>query len=147
MLVPGLRPAGEPPPRVIVPDLPEKLAWKMVDGVKEFHLYCRHTRREFLPDLYIDVWGFNDSMPGPTIEVDQGDRVRIWVHNELPESTGIHWHGLEVPIAMDGVPGLTQPPLRPARRRRSSSPSIKRAPSSTTRTTECRTGWGWSGSL
>ncbi len=113
MLVPGLRPAGEPPPRVIVPDLPEKLAWKMVDGAKEFHLYCRHTRREFLPDLYIDVWGFNDSMPGPTIEVDQGDRVRIWVHNELPESTGIHWHGLEVPIAMDGVPGLTQPPLAP----------------------------------
>ena len=113
MLVPGLRGAGLPPPRVIVPDLPEKLAWKMVDGVKEFHLYCRHTRREFLPDLYIDVWGFNDSMPGPTIEVDQGDRVRIWVHNELPESTGIHWHGLEVPVAMDGVPGLTQPPLRP----------------------------------
>src|SRR5262245_44744416 len=46
MLVPGLRPAGEPPPRVIAPDLPEKLAWTLVDGVKEFHLYCRNTRRE-----------------------------------------------------------------------------------------------------
>lgn len=111
MLVPGLRAAGLPPVPVIVPDLPEKLAWKMVNGAKEFHLSCRHTRREVLPDLHIDVWGFNDSMPGPTIEVNQGDRVRIWVHNDLPESTGIHWHGLEVPAALDGVPGLTQPPI------------------------------------
>jgi len=113
MLVPGLRAAGLPPVPVSVPDMPEKLAWKIVDGAKEFHLYCRHTRREFLPGLSIDVWGFNDSMPGPTIEVTEGDRVRIWVHNELPESTGIHWHGLEVPVALDGVPGLTQPPIPP----------------------------------
>ena len=70
-------------------------------------------KREFLPDLFIDVWGFNGGMPGPTIEAVQGDRVRIVVHNELPESTGIHWHGLEIPVAMDGVPGLTQPPLPP----------------------------------
>ncbi len=113
MLVPGLRAAGLPPVPVVVPDLPEKLAWKMVNGAKEFHLYCRHMRREVLPDLFIDVWGFDDSMPGPTIEVNQGDRVRIWVHNDLPESTGIHWHGLEVPVALDGVPGLTQPPIPP----------------------------------
>jgi hypothetical protein len=98
---------------VITPDLPEKLAWTLKDDVKEFHLHCRHTKREFLPGLYIDVWGFNGGMPGPTIEVNQGDRVRIIVHNDLPESTGIHWHGLEIPVAMDGVPGLTQPPLRP----------------------------------
>ncbi len=113
MLVPGLGTAGKAPVPVIVPDLSEKVPWKLVDGVKEFHLYCRHTRREVLPDLYIDVWGFNDLMPGPTIEVMQGDRVRIWVHNDLPESTGIHWHGLEIPVAMDGVPGLTQPPIPP----------------------------------
>jgi len=112
-LVPGIRAAGQPPVAVITPDLPEKLAWTMVNGVKEFHLHCRHTRREFLPDLFIDVWGFNGGMPGPTIEAVEGDRVRIVVHNELPESTGIHWHGLEIPVAMDGVPGLTQPPLGP----------------------------------
>jgi hypothetical protein len=112
-LVPGYRKTGEDPVPVITPDLPEKLAWTMVDGVKEFHLHCRHTKREFLPDLFIDVWGFNGGMPGPTIEANQGDRVRIVVHNELPESTGIHWHGLEIPVSMDGVPGLTQPPLRP----------------------------------
>lgn len=112
-LVSGYRKAGEPPVPVATPDLPEKLAWTMKGGAKEFHLYCRHTRREFLPDLYIDVWGFNGGMPGPTIEAIEGDRVRIVVHNDLPESTGIHWHGLEVPIAMDGVPGLTQPPVPP----------------------------------
>src|SRR5262245_35168270 len=61
MLVPGLRPQGMLPVLVTVPDLPEKLPWKLVDGAKEFHLYCRHTRREFLPDQYFDVWGFNGS--------------------------------------------------------------------------------------
>jgi hypothetical protein len=65
--------------------------------------------------MWFDVWGFNDSMPGPTIEAVEGDRVRIVVHNELPESTSIHWHGLEVPIAMDGVHGLTQEPIPPGK--------------------------------
>jgi FtsP/CotA-like multicopper oxidase with cupredoxin domain len=112
-LVPGLGKEGEPPVPVITPDLPERLPFTFKEGVKEFHLHCRHTKREFLPGLFIDVWGFNGGMPGPTIEAVQGDRVRIIVHNELPESTGIHWHGLEIPVAMDGVPGLTQPPLPP----------------------------------
>ncbi len=112
-LVPGLLKAGEPPVQVTVPDLPERLPWKMVDGAKEFHLHCQPVKREFLPGLYMNVWGFNGLMPGPTIEVVQGDRVRIVVHNELPESTGIHWHGLELPVRFDGVPGLTQDPIRP----------------------------------
>ena len=64
----------------------------------------------------MDVWGFNGSMPGPMIEVDQGDRVRIWVQNQLPEPTWIHWHGLEMPVSQDGVPGLAQDSSRPARR-------------------------------
>ena len=112
-LVPGLRKAGESPVPVIVPDNPERVPFTVIDGVKEFHIFCRHTKREFLPDLFIDVWGFNGGMPGPTIEAVQGDRVRIVVHNDLPESTGIHWHGLEIPIALDGVPGLTQPSIPP----------------------------------
>lgn len=111
-LVPGLRGAGEPPVPITAPDL-TKLFWEMKNGVKEFHLHCKHTRREFLPDMWFDVWGFNDSMPGPTIEAVEGDRVRIVVHNELPESTSLHWHGLEVPIRMDGVHGLTQEPIKP----------------------------------
>jgi len=61
----------------------------------------------------IKGWGFNGSIPGPTIEAYEGDRVRIIVKNELPEPTSIHWHGLEVPNEMDGVGGLTQPPINP----------------------------------
>lgn len=113
-LVAGLRGAGEPAVPVVAPDL-TKLFWEMKDGVKEFHLHCRHTRREFLPGMYFDVWGFNDSVPGPTIEATEGDRIRIIVHNELPESTTIHWHGLEVPNRMDGVHGLTQDPIQPGK--------------------------------
>jgi manganese oxidase len=113
MLVPGLLKAGEPPARVIVPDIPERLPWKMVNGAKEFHIYCQAVKRELLPVFTLDAWGFNGLMPGPTIEATVGDRVRLVVHNELPESTGIHWHGLEMPVRFDGVPGLTQPPIRP----------------------------------
>lgn len=111
-LVNGRRAATDPPVPVTMPDLP-KLPWKMVDGVKEFHLTAEHVRREVLPDQHFDFWGYNGSMPGPTIEAVQGDRVRIIVHNKLPEATTIHWHGLELPIAMDGVPGLTQEPIPP----------------------------------
>lgn len=63
----------------------------------------------------VRVWGFNGSMPGPAIEVLQGDRVRVVVKNELPEPTSIHWHGLTVPNDQDGVGGLTQPPIMPGR--------------------------------
>ncbi len=111
-LVPGLRGVDESPVLVETPDL-TKLFWELKDDVKEFHLHCRHTQREFLPDMWFNVWGFNDSMPGPTIEAVEGDRVRIIVHNELPESTTIHWHGLEVPNRMDGVHGLNQDPIKP----------------------------------
>jgi hypothetical protein len=85
----------------------------MKDGVKEFHLHAEHVRREFLPGMFFDVWGYNGSMPGPTIEAVEGDRVRIVVHNNLPESTTVHWHGIELPNRMDGVHGLTQDPISP----------------------------------
>jgi FtsP/CotA-like multicopper oxidase with cupredoxin domain len=109
-LVSGRRAAELPPVPIETPDIP-KLPWKMVDGVKEFHLTAEHLKREFVPDVWIDVWGYNGSMPGPTIEAVEGDKVRIIVHNKLPEATSAHWHGLEVPIAMDGVPGVTQDPI------------------------------------
>jgi manganese oxidase len=98
----------------VTPDLP-KLPWKLVNGVKEFHLVAKHTRREFLPGEWIDVWGYNDSMPGPTIEVNEGDRVRIVLHNELPESTTLHLHGIELPNRFDGVHGVTQEPIKPGK--------------------------------
>jgi FtsP/CotA-like multicopper oxidase with cupredoxin domain len=112
-LLPGLtRKPGDPPVPVVTPDL-EKLRFDLVDGVKEFHLHAMHTRREFLPGQFIDVWGYNDSMPGPTIEAVEGDRVRIVMHNMLPESTILHLHGLEVPNRIDGVHGVTQEAVPP----------------------------------
>jgi FtsP/CotA-like multicopper oxidase with cupredoxin domain len=113
-LVPGRRAAGGTPVPVETPDLP-KLPPKMVDGVKEFHLVARHTRREFLPGQFMDVWGYNDSMPGPTLEAVEGDKVRIMLHNELPEPTTLHCHGIELPNRFDGVHGLTQEPIMPGK--------------------------------
>jgi hypothetical protein len=57
------------------------------------------------------LWGYNGQSPGPTIEAVEGDRIRIFVTNKLPEPTTVHWHGILVPSGMDGVAGLTQPPI------------------------------------
>ncbi|SFQ14588.1 Multicopper oxidase [Nitrosomonas cryotolerans] len=113
-LVPGLRKSGLEAVPFETPDL-DKLPWRMVNGAKEFELRCTPVKREFLPGQYMNVWGFNNSMPGPTIEAVQGDRVRIVVHNELPEPTSLHWHGLELPVEFDGVPGLTQHLIPPGK--------------------------------
>lgn len=110
-VVPPTGPGGSFLP-IETPDLP-KLPWEMDKDVKVFHLIPEVVKREFLPGSTFDVWGFNGSMPGPTIEVMEGDRVRIVVENRLPEATSIHWHGLEVPIEMDGVMGLTQDAIEP----------------------------------
>jgi hypothetical protein len=106
----GYRGPGLPPIGVEMPDLP-KLPWKMVDGAKEYHIVCEVVTREFLPDQFFYVWGFNGTMPGPLIEAVQGDRVRFVVHNKLPEPTVLHFHGLEMPVRYDGVEGITQEPI------------------------------------
>lgn len=90
-----------------------KLPYRMEGGVKVFDLVAEPVKREFLPGKIVDVWGYNGSMPGPTIEVMEGDRVRIRFKNGLPEATTVHWHGLEVPIEMDGVPAISQPLVEP----------------------------------
>ena len=61
------------------------------------------------------LWGYNGSSPGPTIEVVEGDLVRLFVTNKLPEHTTIHWHGQQLPNGMDGVGGLTQPQIAPGK--------------------------------
>jgi len=111
-LVPGLRSAGDPPVEVEAPDVP-KLAYKTVDGVKEFHLHAQPVQRELLPGEWMNHWGYNGTMPGPTIEVTEGDRVRFVVHNELPEPTTLHLHGIELPNYLDGVEFVTQDPIMP----------------------------------
>ena len=83
------------------------------DGVKIFHLRAQQFEREFTEGLTLKVWGWNGHSPGPTIEVEEGDRCRFYVTNELPEPTTIHWHGVILPNGMDGVAGLTQPAIPP----------------------------------
>ena len=85
------------------------LSWRMNNGVKEFHLVAEPVKREFAPGMVVNCWGYNGASPGPTIEAVEGDRVRIFVTNKLPEHTTIHWHGILLPSGMDGVGGLTQP--------------------------------------
>jgi FtsP/CotA-like multicopper oxidase with cupredoxin domain len=91
------------------------LPWRMKDGVKEFHLVAEPVVREFAPGMKANLWGYNGSSPGPTIEAVEGDRVRIFVTNKLPEHTTVHWHGVLVPNGMDGVGGLTQPHIPPGK--------------------------------
>ncbi len=100
---------------VVTPDL-AKLSYRVVDGVKEFNLVAEVVKSELVPGRPITAWGYNGSVPGPTIEVQEGDRVRIIFDNHLPEPTAPHWHGLEIPIDMDGVPGVTQDPIMPGER-------------------------------
>lgn len=100
---------------VETPDL-AKLPWRMEGGVKVFHLVAEVVQTQFVPWKTASTWGFNGSTPGPTIEVMEGDRVRIVVENRLPEATTLHWHGLEVPIEMDGVEGISQDLIPPGGR-------------------------------
>ncbi len=91
------------------------LPWRMNQGVKEFHLVAEPVVREMAPGMKAHLWGYNGQSPGPTIEVVEGDRVRIFVTNKLPEHTSMHWHGQRLPNGMDGVAGLTQPAIQPGK--------------------------------
>ena len=89
--------------------------WRMNNGVKEFHLVAEPVVREIAPGMKAHLWGYNGQSPGPTIEAVEGDRVRIFVTNKLPEHTSIHWHGQRLPNGMDGVTGLTQKAIEPGK--------------------------------
>jgi len=91
------------------------LPWRMNQGVKEFHLVAEPVVREMAPGFKAHLWGYNGQSPGPTIEVVEGDRVRIYVTNKLPEHTSVHWHGQRLPNGMDGVSGLTQKSIQPGK--------------------------------
>jgi hypothetical protein len=100
---------------VQTPDVPD-LAFTLDNGVKVFHLVAEPVKQQIAPNKTLILWGFNGSAPGPTIQVNQGDRVRIIVDNHLPEPTSMHWHGFEIPNAMDGEPGISQQPIKPGGR-------------------------------
>lgn len=99
--------------RPVVTPNNRSLEHRLVDGVKVFHLIAEPVQNEFCEGLRAECWGYNGSTPGPTIEAVEGDRVRIYVTNRLPEPTTVHWHGIILPSGMDGVGGLSQPPIEP----------------------------------
>ena len=113
------QPAAAPPPLdrgrggrvpVVTPN-GRTLPLRTVGGVRVGHLVAMPLRHRFAPGLEAEVWGYNGSTPGPTIEAIEGERLRIYVTNRLPEPTTVHWHGLILPAGMDGVAGLTQAPI------------------------------------
>ncbi len=83
------------------------------DGVKEFSLTAEPVRWEYAKGKTILAWAYNGQVPGPEIRVTEGDKVRIMFTNKLPKDTTVHWHGLNVPNNMDGVPGVTQRAIKP----------------------------------
>jgi len=91
----------------------EPLAYRVEDGVKVFEITAKPVKWNILDDVTVTAWTYNGTLPGPMIRVTEGDRVRVVVKNELNEPTTVHWHGIEVPNAMDGVPGVTQEPIQP----------------------------------
>lgn len=89
------------------------LPYKVVEGVKVYHLIAEEVEHEFAPGLRAKCWGYNGRVHGPTIEAVEGDRVRIYVTNKLKAPTTVHWHGVFLPNGMDGVGGLNQRAINP----------------------------------
>src|SRR5437899_2898420 len=112
---PTQQPNGSAALPVVTPDIAD-LPFTMNDGIKVFHLIAEPVKQVIIPGRTFDLWGFNGSAPGPTIQTNEGDRIRIVFENHLPEPTGIHWHGLELPIEMDGGPAIGQKPVMPGER-------------------------------
>jgi len=101
-----------------VPDATETagaqpLAYTLDGDVKVFELTVQAVRWPILPDVVVTAWTYNGTVPGPMIRVTEGDQVRIVVTNTLDAPTAVHWHGILVPNAMDGVPGVTQDAIEP----------------------------------
>ena len=91
----------------------QPLEFREESGVKVFELTAKAVKWNILDNVAVTAYTYNGTVPGPMIRVTEGDQVRIVVKNELPDATTIHWHGVEVPNGMDGVPGVTQDPIEP----------------------------------
>ena len=115
LMQPPLFPTSGPEYRPVVTLNGWTLPCRMNGDWKEFHLVAEPVVREMAPGMRAHLWGYNGQSPGPTIECVEGDKVRIFVTNRLPEHTTIHWHGMLLPCGMDGVGGLTQPHIGPGK--------------------------------
>ncbi|MFM9094855.1 MAG: multicopper oxidase domain-containing protein [Acidimicrobiaceae bacterium] len=83
------------------------------DGYKVFNITASIIKWEVEPGKFVDGWAYNGQIPGPVLRANVGDKVRIVLKNDLPESTSLHLHGVRVPNAMDGVDPYTQKPIEP----------------------------------
>ncbi|MGD9715092.1 MAG: multicopper oxidase family protein [Thermomicrobiales bacterium] len=110
---PPLQPTTGPSYQPVVTLNGWTLPWRIKEGWKEFHLVAEPVVRQIAPGMKAHLWGYNGQSPGPTIEAVEGDKIRIFVTNRLPEHTTVHWHGQILPCGMDGVGGLTQPHIKP----------------------------------
>jgi FtsP/CotA-like multicopper oxidase with cupredoxin domain len=91
----------------------QPLAPRVENGVKIYDLTAGVIQWEYDAGKTTEAWAYNGQVPGPELRVVEGDKVRVNIKNELPESTSIHFHGVMVPNKMDGVPFVTQPPIKP----------------------------------
>ena len=89
------------------------LPYRDENGVKVFELTASPIRWTILPGITVDAYAYNGQIPGPRIRVREGDHVRVVLHNQLPEETTLHWHGLILPNQMDGPAHVTQEPVPP----------------------------------
>ena len=101
------------------------LPFEKKGGVKIFHLIAEPVKRTIAPGLEIEAWGYNGATPGPLIECVEGDKLRIYVTNKLPEATTVHWHGVFLPSGMDGVAGLSQKAIPPGETFKYEFPRVK----------------------
>lgn len=83
------------------------------DSVRTIHLEVREMTWELAPGKTIKAMAYNGRIPGPEIRAREGERLRVVLKNALSEPTTVHWHGVDVPNPMDGVPGVTQAPVQP----------------------------------
>jgi FtsP/CotA-like multicopper oxidase with cupredoxin domain len=112
--------AAHPEPAFTLEGLPHKtpadrtpLVPIVKEGVKEFHLTADPIAWEYAKGKFVEAWGYNGQIPGPEIRVNEGDKVRVIIQNNLPVGTSLHWHGIHVENSADGTPGLTQYPIKP----------------------------------
>jgi manganese oxidase len=115
MMQPPLHPTSGPDYNPVATLNGWTLPFRMNGDWKEFHLLAEPVIREISPGMKAHLWGYNGQSPGPTIEAVEGEKVRIFVTNHLPEPTTVHWHGMDIVNGMDGVTGLTQPGIPPGK--------------------------------
>ena len=127
-------PAAQPANPVTDLSLPTVQDLNPDPRILEINLTAEVARVEISPGRRVEAWTYNGTLPGPLIRLTVGDRLIVHFTNKLPSPTTVHWHGLRVPIQMDGVPGASQPNVETGGTLPTTSSSQTRDSTGTTRT-------------